>query len=203
MRRLGRRSANARWDAAVQALVGLRDRGSRERGFVEEEEEDQGAGTDDQEDIFLPGDLLGEPIEEVIEEEEEKEEEQDGRLSIDPASIIGQTDLAKHNATCPICRCVVEQATSCCPQGHCFCFLCLKRWLREKNECPTCRHKTGTENLVRSIPFLISTGGRRRLATGLCLKPARRVSLHCATMTGGGICGTCAGIGSSSGCSFR
>ena len=95
----------------------------------------------------------------VGDEEEEQDsdagDEANAGLHIDPNIIKGQTDLAKHNATCAVCRFVVEQATSCCPQGHSFCYTCIKRWLRTKNECPICRYKTGTEDLVRSIPFLI------------------------------------------------
>ena len=62
------------------------------------------------------------------------------------------------NLVCAICTLVLKVPTSGCPQGHTFCETCLVHALKATPRgrdatCPTCRHPTGLDRLVRNRPI--------------------------------------------------
>ncbi|KAI1713706.1 ring finger domain-containing protein [Ditylenchus destructor] len=55
------------------------------------------------------------------------------------------------NPSCSICRDSLDEVDQCClvKCGHVFHFDCVKKWLRIKGECPTCRTKSSESHVCR------------------------------------------------------
>ena len=53
--------------------------------------------------------------------------------------------------SCPICMCLVEDATTATPCNHIFCHECITRWIHVRPNCPLCRQ------IIRSLHHRVST----------------------------------------------
>ena len=61
---------------------------------------------------------------------------------IEPAWLEEGQLEEQATATCPVCKLVLEQPTSGCPEGHAACNKCYVEELSHRQRCPTCRHPT-------------------------------------------------------------
>lgn len=84
-------------------------------------------------------------------------------LLIDPKWLEEGKDLA----TCGVCKMVLEQPTTGCPEGHAFCRQCYVAELALSKQCPTCGHATKVKPLNLSpqepVSCSWSTTGDRSL----------------------------------------
>ncbi|KAJ1478779.1 hypothetical protein T484DRAFT_1960447, partial [Baffinella frigidus] len=70
-------------------------------------------------------------------------------LLIDPKWLEEGKDLA----TCGVCKMVLEQPTTGCPEGHAFCRQCYVAELALSKQCPTCGHATKESRLQMCRPL--------------------------------------------------
>jgi hypothetical protein len=58
------------------------------------------------------------------------------------------------DCVCRLCLGVMQEPSSGCPEGHCFCSDCYVKELRERKQCPTCCHPVADgQKLVRIRPL--------------------------------------------------